>query len=260
MDVDLKDLIAQVLTPDVARQLATTVGLDDGQGKTFVDAAIPALLAAFGGALDRPDGAKALSDAVSNSDPNTVEKLKRALAARDLQPLSDGANALNPVLGQGVRDQLATGLASLVDAPVEAALPALGAVEQAAVAVIGQLDPSMWSDADSIKALLTSQKAAVLAALPPALAGIAGGFGAAKAPPPPPAPPPAAAAPSRAAPPPPPPPPPASGGGLIWVVVLIVIVIAAAAGYYFWMKSQEKPAAGALPQGTHFALNPAAKG
>jgi hypothetical protein len=229
--------------------------MDDRQGKSFIDAAIPALLAAFGGALDRPDGAKALSDAVANSDPNAVEKLRRALAARDLQPLSDGANALTPVLGQGVRDQLANGLATLVDTPIEAAMPALGAVEQAAVAVIGQLDPALWSDPDAIKSLLSSQKAAVLAAVPPALASVAGAFGAPKAAPPSPPPPrptPSAAAP-RAAPPPPPPPPPASGGGLIWVVVLIIIVIVAAGGYYYWTKSQEKPAAGALPAATQYA-------
>jgi hypothetical protein len=31
-------------------------------------------------------------------------------------------------------------------------------------------------------------------------------------------------------------------------------VILAAGGYYYWMKSQEKPAAGALPRSSQFAL------
>jgi len=265
MDVDLKGLIAQVLTPDIARQLASSVGMDDGQGKTFVDAAIPSLLAAFLGALERPDGAKALSDAVSNSDPNAIEKLKRALAARDLQPLSDGANALSPVLGQGVRDQLANGLATLIDVPIEAAMPALGAVEQAAVAVLGEQDPSLWSDADSIKTFLSGQKAAILAAAPAALVGLAGVAAAPKPPAPPPPPPAPAAAPAppprpapappppRTAPPPPPPPPPA-GGGMRWLVIVIIVIVAAA-GYYFWMKNEGKPAAtGFNPPSTEFAL------
>jgi hypothetical protein len=264
MDVDLKDLIAQVLTPDIARQLASTVGMDDRQGKTFVDAAIPALVAAFVGALGRPDGAKALSDAVSNSDPNAIEKLKRALAARDLQPLSDGANALSPVLGQGVRDKLANDLASLVDTPVEAAMPALGAVEQAAVAVIGQQDPSLWSDADSIKTFLASQKGAIGAAVPPIVAAEAA---APSAPPPPPLPPPppppapapvAAPAASTAPPPPrrspPPPPPPPPSGSWTWLIILIIVIILAAVGYYYWKSTQEKPAAGFLPPSMEYTL------
>jgi Bacterial protein of unknown function (DUF937) len=261
MDVDLKDLIAQVLTPDVARQLASTVGMDDRQGKTFVDAAIPALVAAFVGALGRPDGAKALSDAVSNSDPNAIEKLKRALAARDLQPLSEGANALSPVLGQGVRNKLANDLANVVDTPVEAAMPALGAVEQVAVAVIGQQDPSLWSDADSIKNLLASQKTAIGATVPPSVAAEAA---APSAPPPPPPPPPPAPAPvgapaasvapppRRTAPPPPPPPPPS--GSWTWLIVLIIVIVLAAIGYYYWKSMQDKPAAGFLPSSTEYTL------
>jgi hypothetical protein len=252
---DLREQIAQVLSPDIARQLASTVGMDDGQGRAFVDAAIPALLAAFRDSLDG-GGAQALSDAVSNADPNAVERLRRALIERDLGPLNEGANALAPVLGQAARDRLAASLAEKIDTPVEAAVPALGAVEQAAVAVIGQQDPSLWSDAASIRKLL--------------------GF---VAPPPPPPPPPVQAAPPpapvQAAPPPPPvqaapppprpstpqpryapPPPPAqsSGGGAIWIVVVIVVVILAAGGYWYWMKSQPKPAAGSLPPATQFAF------
>ena len=267
MDVDLKDQIAQVLTPDVARQLASTVGMDDRQGKTFVDAAIPALLAAFVGALERPDGAKALSDAVSNSDPNAIEKLKRALAARDLQPLSEGANALSPVLGQGVRDKLANDLASLVDTPVEAAMPALGAVEQAAVAVIGQQDPSLWSDAE-LDQEFPGRPEELRSARPSRRASR-------QRPPRPSAPPPLRLhrrlrrlrllrlrspplprarrlrrrAGRRRRPPPPPP-----SGSWTWLIVLIIVIILAAVGYYYWKSTQEKPAAGFLPPSTEYAL------
>jgi hypothetical protein len=236
---DLREQIAQVLSPDVARQLASTVGMDDGQGRAFVDAAIPALLVAFRNSLEG-GGAQALSDAVSNADPNAVERLRRALIERDLGPLNEGANALAPVLGQAARDRLAASLAEKIDTPVEAAIPALGAVEQAAVAVIGQQDPSLWSDAAAIRKLLGAPAAA---------------------PPPPPAPPPpvqAAPPPPRPAPPPPrpaPSPPPAqSSGGGVWIVVLIVVVILAAGVYWWWMQSQPKPAAGSLPPATQFAL------
>ena len=274
MDVDLKGEVAQVLSPDVARQLASTVGMDDRQGKAFVDAAIPSLLAAFLGALD--GGAKALSDAVANSDPNLLERLRRALAARDLQPLNEGANALNPVLGQGVRDRLANGLATYVDTPIEAAMPALGAVEQATIGVIGQLDPSLWSDGESLRKFLESQRDAIAAAAPPNLSGLVAAdaapplvaptpTAARPSPPPPPLPPPSLEAPpesvapslrttpARTAPPPPPPSP--AGGFPSWLVVVIIIVILAAAAYFYWNKSHAKPEASFNPPTSAYALS-----
>ena len=288
MDVDLKDQIAQVLSPDVARQLAATVGMDDGQGKTFVAAAVPALLATFLSSLDHGDGARALSDAISNSDPNTMERLRRALVAHDFQPLNEGANALTPVLGQGPRDRLANGLADYVGTPIEAALPALGAVEQAVVAVIGQMDPSLWSDGDSLKKFLLSQKASILSAVPASLAGLVGAPAVAPPRPAPVAPPPPTVTPiappppvtPTAAPPPPrpvtpapppprpvtpprpaPPPPPvaASGGFPMWLIVLIVVLLAAG-GYYYWLKSQPKlESTGSLEPALEYSLLPGSR-
>jgi hypothetical protein len=271
MDVDLKEQIAQILSPDVARQLASTVGLDDGQGKTFVDAAIPALLAGFLGSAGSGGGAKALSDAVSNADPNAIERLRRALTAHDLGPLNEGAGALTPVLGKEMRDKIANALADSLGVPVDATLPALGAVEQAVVGVIGQQDPSLWSDGESIAKFLASQRGSILSALPASLAGMfvsgeaaapvpapqaapepapappappAPAPQAAPPPPPPPSPPPKPAPqpapqPTRAAPP-PPPPPPQGGGFPSWLIALIVIVILAIIGYYYWSSRQPK--------------------
>jgi hypothetical protein len=243
MDVDLREQVAQVLSPDVARQLASTVGMDDGQGKSFVAAAIPTLLAAFVQTAETQGGAKALSDAVANSDPNTLERLRRALAARDLYPLNAGADALAPLLGQAARDKLAKALADLIDAPIEAAAPALGAVEQAAIGVIGQQDPSLWSDAESVKKFLSGQKSAILSALPEKLGGMtAPAAPPPQAAPPPPPPPPPQAAPSRPRTPPPPPPPPPSAGIPSRVIALIIVVIIVIAGYYYWKSQQQEPA------------------
>jgi hypothetical protein len=244
MDVDLREQVAQVMSPDVARQLASTVGMDDGQGKSFVAAAIPALLAAFVQLAETQGGAKSLSDAVANSDPNTLERLRRALAARDLYPLNAGADALAPVLGQAARDKLAQALAGLIGTPIEAAAPALGAVEQAAIGVIGQQDPSLWSDAESLKKFMSSQKSAILSALPENLRGTMAPAPAAPPPPPPqaaPAPAAQAAAPRPRTPPPPPPPAP-SGGIPSRLIALIIVVIILIAGYYYWKSQQQEPA------------------
>jgi hypothetical protein len=253
MGDDLRDQIGQVLSPDVARQLASTVGLDDRQGKTFVDAAVPALLSALA-SLDGP-GAKALSDAVSNADPNMIERLRKALEARDLGPLNDGANALAPVIGAGTRDKIASTLADYLGVPTDATTPALGAIEQVVVAVLGQQDPSVWGDGASLRKYLGDQKAAFAAAVPPALAAAV----APPAPPPPPAPAPApAAAAARAAPPPPrlapPPPPQSSGGGAIWIVLVLILIVAAVGGWYWWTQMRPEAKSGSNAPATEFAL------
>jgi hypothetical protein len=252
MEGDLRDQISQVLSPDVARQLASTVGLDDRQGKTFVDAAVPALLLALA-SLDGP-GAKALSDAVSNADPNMLERLRRALDARDLTPLNDGANALGLVIGAAKRDGIANALANYLDAPVEATTPALGAVEQAVVAMLGQQDPSVWSDGEALRGFLTSQKATFAAAVPAA-------FATAIAPLPPAPPPPRPAPVSAPVPPPPrpvPPPPapaPASSGGWVRLLVHVIVIVIAAGGYYYRTQMRPKTNASFLPPATHFTLS-----
>jgi hypothetical protein len=254
MDLDLKDQIAQVLSPEAA-SLASTVGMDDGQAKSFIEAAIPALLAGFLKSFETQGGAKALSDAVSNSDPGLLERLRHALAARDLAPLNEGVNALAPVLGPAMRDKLANGLADLIVAPIEATAPALGAVEQAAIAVIGQQDPSVWSDADAIRNYFVSQKGSFLPAVPASLAGLVGALApprptpAAPAPPPPP---------PRSTTPRPPPPPEPSGGFPTWIIMLIVVVILAAVGYYYW-ASRNKPESGLNAPSSEFALDLTAK-
>lgn len=261
MDGDLRDQIGQLLSPDVARQLAVTVGLDDREGRTFVDAAIPALLSALG-SLDEA-GAKALSDAVFNADPNAMEKLRRALDGRDLASLNEGANVLGPVIGVGARDKIAQGLADYLGVPVDATMPALGAVEQAVVAVLGQQDPAIWSDGDALRGYLSGQKASFAAAIPAAFATAVAPPAPAPvvaAPPQPPAPKvvaprsvPPPSAPVAAAPAPMPPPPRASSGGATWIVVLIVLIAVAAGAWYYMTQMHTEPKAGSLAPAASFA-------
>ncbi|MFY9970801.1 MAG: hypothetical protein WAK41_15480, partial [Roseiarcus sp.] len=61
--------------------------------------------------------------------------------------------------------------------PQGAAQSVVGAVAQTAVGTIGQQDPSNWSDASSIAAMLASQKSAISAALPPELSKALGATG-----------------------------------------------------------------------------------
>jgi hypothetical protein len=257
---NLISLVSQYLGPQKIAGLARTAGVDDAAAHKLVTAAVPAVLAALSAAAAAPGGAQKVSDAVSNADPDLLPKLGTALAGGNAQVLTEGANLLNGVLGGGGLAGLAGALSQHTGAPQGAAQSVIGAVAQVVIGVIGQQDPSNWTDASSIVGMFNGQKSAISAALPAdvsralgasgLLAGL-GGLGAAAAqtatstassats---------AASSAARTAPaaPVPSPPPrsapaaPRSSGFPMWAIIVIVIVVLVA--IYWFMTQGEKPA------------------
>ena len=272
MAIDLISLVSRYLTPQLISQIASVAGVDPDAANKLIGGAIPAVLASLGGAIAAPGGAQKVSDAISNADPDLLTKLGGALGSGNLNMLNAGATALSGLIGAKGLSGLASALGQHADVPPEAAQSAVGAVSQAVLGVIGQQDPSNWSDPAGITNLIASQKGAIMAALPPGLstllnssgllAGL-GGLGAAAA---------AkatsaatsaassaSAAASRAttsassgiqqA--------QAAGSGFpSWLIWVIVIVIIAAIAWYFMQKKEEKPAATFGPATIELALAP----
>ena len=163
---NLISLVSQYLGPQKIAGLARTAGVDDAAAHKLVTAAVPAVLAALSAAAAAPGGAQKVSDAVSNADPDLLPKLGTALAGGNAQVLTEGANLLNGVLGGGGLAGLAGALSQHTGAPQGAAQSVIGAVAQVVIGVIGQQDPSNWTDASSIVAMFNGQKNAISAALP----------------------------------------------------------------------------------------------
>ena len=272
MAIDLISLVSRYLTPQIVSQIASVAGVDPDSANKLISGAVPAVLASLGGALAAPGGAQKVSDAISNADPDLLTKLSSALGSGQLSVLNEGASALSGLIGARGLSSLATALGQHADIPPEAAQSAVGAVSQAVFGVIGQQDPSNWSDPAAITNFIASQKNSIMAALPPGLstllnasgllAGL-GGLGAAAAAKATTAATSAAssatAAASRAA-------TTASssvreaesaGSGFpSWLIWLIVLAILAAIAWYFWEKHEEKPAATFGPATIEFALTP----
>ncbi len=258
MAINLVSLVSQYLTPQMIGSLARVAGIDDAAAQKLVTAAVPAILAALATAAAAPGGAKKVSDAVSNADPDALTKLRSAIAGGNSQVLTEGANLLSGHLGGGGLANLAAALSQYSGAPQGAAQSVIGAVSQVVMGTIGQQDPSNWSDASSIVSMFNGEKSAISAALPAdvskalgasgLLAGL-GGLGAAAAQT-------AtstvssaartastAASPAatratsaaRSA-----PTPPSSRSFPMWAIVLIVIVVLVA--IYWFMTQGEKPA------------------
>lgn len=265
MGLDLNSLVSEYLTPQAVSQIASTAGVDPEFAQKLISGAIPSVLASLGAAVAAPGGARTISDAISNADPDLLTKLTTALGAENLQMLDDGAKALSGLIGANKLSALANALGQYAGIPPEAARSALGAVSQAVIGVIGQQDPSNWSDAASIASFIASQKDSIMAALPPGLSsmlgasGLLAGLGGL-----------GAAATTRAtsaassatgaassamgqaqsA---------ASGSGMpTWLIAVIVIVVIAAAAFYYFKKKDEKPAASLGPATIELTLAPAA--
>src|SRR4051812_33869919 len=66
MATNLVSLIMHFLTPDITARMAATLGLGRTEAQVGVNAAVPALLAAFSGVADQPDGAQNLTDAIKS--------------------------------------------------------------------------------------------------------------------------------------------------------------------------------------------------
>ncbi len=177
MAINLVSLISQVLTPQLVGSLARAVGVNEAVAQKLVAAAIPTILAALATTAAAPGGAQKLADTVSNSDPDLLSKLTGAIGGGNAGALGEGANMLSGLLGGSGLSSIVGALSQFAGAPQGAAQSVVGAVAQTAVGTIGQQDPSNWSDAPSIAAMLASQKSAISAALPPELSKALGATG-----------------------------------------------------------------------------------
>jgi len=177
MALDLVGLVTQILTPQLVKGMARAVGVDDAAAQRLVSAAIPVVLGAFATTAAAPGGAQKLVDAVSNSDPDLLTKLAGAINGGNRAALGEGANLIGGLLGGSGLSSLAGALSGYSGTPMGAAQSTIGAVVQSAIGVIGQQDPSVWSDAASIAAMFGAQKSAIAAAIPPELSSALGATG-----------------------------------------------------------------------------------
>ena len=172
MAIDLTSLVSDYLTPQLVGQIAAAAGVNPSVAQNLIDGAVPAVIGALGSAASAPGGAKKIADAVSNADPDILTKLSSGLGAGKTDALSAGANALSGIMGSSNLWSLAGALGKFAGIPQAAAQSTVGAIGQAVIGVIGQQDPSTWSDPGAIGSLLASQKDIVSAALPSGLSGL----------------------------------------------------------------------------------------
>lgn len=264
MAINLPSLVSRLITPDLINHAAAAIGIDPALAQKLVSAAIPSVLGAFASEASSPDGAKSISDLISNQDPNMLDNLVAAVKGGDGSALAGGAGVLTSLLGSEGLNQLSSVLGKATGASESAAGSILGLVGPAVVGAISNQSPESWSDGTAVASLFEGEKRSIASALPASLAaalndsGFLQGFetavtGAAKSatstlgstsapgagtstlgstPTPSPT-----VRPSPA-----PPPPPQSSGSMTWLYLLIAIIVVGGVVWYIIHKRQEAAA------------------
>jgi hypothetical protein len=274
MSINLPSLVSQLITPDLINRIAAAIGIDPALAQKLVNAAIPSVLGAFASEAANPDGAKSISDLISNQDPNMLDNLIAGVNGGDAGALTSGAGVLESLLGSEGLGQLAGVLGQATGASPQAAGSVLGLVGPAVVGAISNQSPESWSDGAAVANFFEGEKKAIASALPASLASalndsgflqgfessVTGAFktatstlgsttapgagtstlGSTTAP--------GAGtstlntkpAPAPSVQPSPaPPPPPPSSGGMTWLYLVIAVIVVAGIAWYIWNKRHE---------------------
>lgn len=173
MALNIVSLVSQFITPVLVNRIAGALGINSGLAQMLVNGAIPSILGSLGGVAATPNGAKSISNAIANQDPDLLGSLTKAIGgAGQGDMLSTGANMLGSLIGSNAVGGLAGALGKFAGADANAAKGVLGMVAPAIMGTLGQQDPDNWSDGNGIAKLFAGQKDAIAAAMPPGLGSI----------------------------------------------------------------------------------------
>src|SRR5262245_47173432 len=177
MATNLVSYVMQFLTPDMIGRIAAALGLDRGDAQTGIGAAVPALLAAFGSAADRPGGAQRLVDS-ARQQSGVLDNLAGTIGGSGQSSLIErGTSMLSSVLGSQEQSGLSGAISRYAGLGQNASTSLLGMLAPLVMGAIGkQLGPRNL-DASSLTGLFASQKDQIAQALPSGMSRMLAGTG-----------------------------------------------------------------------------------
>jgi hypothetical protein len=178
MATNLVSSVMQCLTPDLVAKIARTLGIDPDLAQKVVAAAVPAILASFGGLAAKPTGAQQLSNALEQQHPDMLAHITDAIGGSDQRAIADtGSGLLSSLLGGGGLNALVSAVSTHAGVDQNSGKSILGLLAPMVVGALGQQQRSDGLDADGIADLLSSQKDQIAAAMPSGLANMLGARG-----------------------------------------------------------------------------------
>jgi len=175
MATNLVSLIMQFLTPDMIARIATALGLDRNAVQSAVGAAVPGLLAAFGGAATQPGTAQKLAEAAGQHAGALGNFASMLGGGGQTAFIEKGSQLLSSFLGGKDQNALAGAVGKFAGLNPGASGSLLGMLAPVIMGTIGQQQGAQ--SANGIASLLAAQKDNIASALPASFGNLLGGTG-----------------------------------------------------------------------------------
>lgn len=178
MATNLVSSVLQFLTPDMVAKIARTLGIDPDVAQKVISAAVPAILASFGGLAAKPAGAQQLSETLEQQRPDMLSQVASAIGGPDQKAIADtGSGLLSTLLGGSGLNGLVSAMSTFAGINQNASKSVLGLIAPMVLGALGQQQRSGGLDANGLANLLSSQKDQIAAAMPTGLANMLGARG-----------------------------------------------------------------------------------
>jgi hypothetical protein len=170
MATNLASVAMQFLTPDTIAKIASALGLDRSLAQKAIGGAVPALLSMLGDVASTPNGARQLSNVVTQQQFGSLESLKGLMSGANPQALTEsGTSMLSGLLGSGAMGTLAQSVGKFAGVGEGSGKSILGLVGPVIFGVLGQQQRQGGLDANGLASLLGSQKDQIAASIPSGL-------------------------------------------------------------------------------------------
>jgi hypothetical protein len=175
MATNLVSLVMQFLTPEIIGRVATALGVDRSLLQSAIGAAVPGLLAGFGGTAIQPGGAQKLVEA-AKQETSTLGKFADMLGG-GIQSnfIERGSQLLTSLLGARDQSALSSAIGQFAGLGQGKSSSLLGLLAPIVMGTVAQQQGAGGLNASSIASLFASQKDNIAAALPAHFGKLLGG-------------------------------------------------------------------------------------
>lgn len=178
MSTNLVSLVMQFVTPDMIARIAAALGLDRSMAQKAIGASVPALLAGLAGAAAKPEGARQLSNALTEQQPGMFDRLLNALGGSGQKAaVESGSSLLSNLLGSGTLNALSGAVGSYTGLNAGTSKSLLGMLAPMVMGGLGQQQRAQGLDTSELVTLLASQKDQIASSIPAGLANQLSGAG-----------------------------------------------------------------------------------
>ena len=172
MAANLVSVVMQFLTPDMIAKIASALGLDRSVAQKAIGGAVPALLSSLADVASTPNGARQLTNALTQQQQQgSLDTLKNLIGGTGQNTLAEtGSSMLSGLFGGGALDTMAQSIGKFAGVDAGSGKSILGMLGPVVLGVLGQQQRSAGLDASGLASLLSSQKGQIAAAIPSGLA------------------------------------------------------------------------------------------